>query len=212
MGSYSSALVTRKLHDKIQKKIVCPLVEAMAQRGTPYRGVLYAGLMITAAGSRYEYEEEPYVLEFNARFGDPEAQALLMRFKGDLFEPLYATATGQLATWIRGQGGLDAAMDSMWYDSHSISTTLASIGYPDAKDYKSKEIFGLDTIDALGDHVKVFHAGTRFGEGGKIFTNGGRVLSPTVLGTTHDMARILTEITIKKVNFEDMQFRDDIGL
>jgi len=169
MGSYSPApMVDAKLMDTIQREVIIPAIDAMRREGVEYRGVLYAGIMLTPAG--------PKVLEFNVRFGDPECQTLLPRIKGDVLSLLYATACGHL----------DAA-DFDWDPRPACTVVLASAGYP-GKYEKGLKITGVDEAQAMAD-VSVFHAGTKLNKDGDLVTNGGRVLSVTALGKTIEDAR-----------------------
>ncbi|HUU30478.1 MAG TPA: phosphoribosylamine--glycine ligase, partial [Phycisphaerae bacterium] len=168
MGATSPApVVSDRIQAHIEREILVPMVHGMKTEGAPYQGLLYAGIMVTAGG--------PKVLEFNARFGDPEAQPLLVRLKSDLVELLEAT--------------LDNRLDQItleWDERPAVCVVMASGGYPD-KYEKGKEITGLQAADAMQD-VVVFHAGTRE-EGGKLYTDGGRVLGVTALGATISDAR-----------------------
>ncbi|MHC4067717.1 MAG: phosphoribosylamine--glycine ligase, partial [Planctomycetota bacterium] len=155
MGAYSPAPVaTEEVLQQIEREILVPIVDGLRHDGAPYRGVLYAGLMLTAAG--------PKVLEFNCRFGDPEAQAVLLRLQSDLAEVLEATVTGRLDR-----------IELRWDPRPAVCVVMASQGYPGAYE-KGNVITGLDEVAATDD-VKVFHAGTR-SEGNVTLTNGGRVL------------------------------------
>ncbi|MHC4234231.1 MAG: phosphoribosylamine--glycine ligase, partial [Planctomycetota bacterium] len=155
----------------------------------PYRGVLYAGLMLTAAG--------PKVLEFNCRFGDPEAQAVLLRLQSDLAEVLEATVTGRLDR-----------IELRWDPRPAVCVVMASQGYPGAYE-KGKVITGLDEVAATDD-VKVFHAGTR-SEGNVTLTNGGRVLGVTALGETIGQARSRAYEAVDTIHFEGAFCRRDIA-
>src|SRR5690606_17450839 len=160
MGAYSPApVMTRELYDETIERVIWPTVRGLAARGTPYQGVLYAGLMLTATG--------PRLVEYNARFGDPETQVLGMRMKGDLLPLLYATATGTLA-----------GHEVKWIDQFALTVIMATEGYPG--DYgKGSEIRGVDTVNR--DDTMVFHAGTRR-DGERLLAAGGRVLNVTALG------------------------------
>jgi len=161
MGAYSPApVVTDALMDQITREILVPIVDGMNRNGTPYKGVLYAGVMITAGG--------PRVLEFNVRFGDPETQPILMRLKSDLLEVCLAVCEARLD---------EVTLE--WDQRPAVCVVVASGGYPD--DYeKGKIITGLDEASKIED-VVVFHAGTAV-KNGDIVTNGGRVLGVTALG------------------------------
>jgi len=191
MGSYSPApMVDAKLMDTIQREVIIPAIDAMRREGVEYRGVLYAGIMLTPAG--------PKVLEFNVRFGDPECQTLLPRIKGDVLSLLYATACGHL----------DAA-DFDWDPRPACTVVLASAGYP-GKYEKGLKITGVDEAQAMAD-VSVFHAGTKLNKDGDLVTNGGRVLSVTALGKTIEDARALAYDAVGKIHFDGMQMRRDIA-
>ena len=163
MGAYSPApVVTGDLMNQITREILVPTVDGMNRSGAPYRGVLYAGIMITGGG--------PRVLEFNVRFGDPETQPILMRLKSDLLEVLLAVCDGKLDQ-----------VTLQWDPRPAVCVVMASGGYPG--DYqKGKKITGLEQAGQLED-VLVFHAGTKK-QDGDIVTGGGRVLGVTALGET----------------------------
>jgi len=167
-----------------------PLVAGLARRGITYRGVLYAGLMITPAG--------PKVLEFNVRFGDPECQAILLRMRGDLFETMQATVDGRLAeTRIE------------WDDRVAVCVVMASEGYPG--DYeKGRVIEGLEDLRGWSNGV-VFHAGTTAGSNGEVRTSGGRVLGVTALGA--DVAAAVGEAyaAVHRIRWPGAQYRRDIA-
>jgi len=190
MGAYSPApVVTERLQAQVDREILVPMVHGMKTEGAPYNGILYAGIMATAGG--------PKVLEFNARFGDPEAQPLLIRLKTDLVEVLEATLDNRL-----DQVTLD------WDERPAVCVVMASGGYPD-KYEKGKEITGLDKAAALED-VVVFHAGTR-AEGGRIYTDGGRVLGITAIGKDIIEARDRAYAAVHAIHFHHAHWRTDIG-
>jgi len=190
MGAYSPApVVTEALMDQITREILVPVVDGMARNGTPYKGVLYAGLMITPAG--------PRVLEFNVRFGDPEAQPILARLKTDLLEVCVAVCEGKLA---------DVTLE--WDARPAVCVVMASAGYP-GKYEKGKEIKGLVEAESLED-VIVFHAGTAVRDG-EIVTNGGRVLGVTALGANIAAAKARAYEAVDKISFEGAYFRRDIA-
>ncbi|MDD5449150.1 MAG: phosphoribosylamine--glycine ligase [Candidatus Omnitrophica bacterium] len=191
MGAYSPApIVTDELFSRINEEIISPIIKGLADEGQFYRGVLYAGLMLTKEG--------PKVLEFNVRFGDPEAQAILPRLKTDLVDVIEASIDGNLGSF----GALE------WRQESCVCVVAASGGYPG--DYKKGlEIRGLEEVDALRD-VIVFHAGTRL-EDGKIVTDGGRVLGITGLGEGIENAINKAYNAVSKVSFEGMYYRKDIG-
>lgn len=198
MGAYSPApIVTRDLFKEIMDKIVCRTIDGLAKEGIDYKGVLYAGVMLT--------EEGPKTLEFNVRFGDPETQAILPRLKSDLLEVMLATSEDKLSRVLKS-GSLD------WDERACVCVICASGGYP-GKYEKGKEIYGLDEAAKAKD-VMVFHAGTKSiksGGGSKIVTNGGRVLGVTGLGNTIKDAIQKTYQAVEKIKFEGMHFRKDIG-
>jgi phosphoribosylamine--glycine ligase len=189
MGAYSPApVVTEEVHGKIMEEIMIPTIRGMASEGRPYRGVLYGGLMIK--------DDQPKVLEFNARFGDPENQPIMMRMKGDIVPLLEACIDGNL------RGPID--WDSRW----AVCVVMASKGYPGSYE-KNKVIHGLDNVAEMED-VFVFHAGTaRAGE--NIVTSGGRVLGVTALGEDVKEAIDVTYSAVKKIQWEGVYYRGDIG-
>ncbi|HWU38294.1 MAG TPA: phosphoribosylamine--glycine ligase, partial [Candidatus Acidoferrum sp.] len=190
MGAYSPAqIVTEDVHRKIMDQVMIPTIKAMTAEGRPYRGVLYAGLMIRAG--------EPKVLEFNARFGDPEAQPLLMRMDSDLLPVLEAVVDRRLH---------DAEI--RWRPDPAVCVVMVSGGYPGVHE-KGKIISGLQAAVRTKD-VMVFHAGTTLA-GDKVVTNGGRVLGVTALG--HDIADAIARVyrTVEKIHWEGVHYRSDIG-
>lgn len=190
MGAYSPApVVTDEVHRKIMERVMIPTVKAMATEGRPYRGVLYAGLMIK--------EGEPRVLEFNARFGDPEAQPLLMRMESDLLPILEAVVDRQLHE-----------VEIQWRPEPAVCVVMASGGYPGTYE-NGKVISGLSAVRPLKD-VVVFHAGTTL-HGGKVVTNGGRVLGVTALGKDIPDAIARAYRAVEKIHWEGMHYRRDIG-
>ena len=191
MGAYSPApVVTPELFKKVMDEIMKPVVEAMAKEGRPYRGVLYAGLIIK--------DGRPRVLEFNCRFGDPEAQPILMRMKTDLLDVVEAAIDGRL-----DQVRLE------WDPRASVCVVLASDGYP-GKYETGKRIEGLDKVEKMHD-VVVFHAGTRL-EDGRFVTAGGRVLGVTALGKTIEDAIKRAYRAVSRIKWDGMHYRRDIGL
>jgi phosphoribosylamine---glycine ligase len=191
MGSYSPVPGIDTAHAKaLAKAIHQPIVDELRRRGTPYHGVLYAGLMLTSNGVR--------VLEFNCRFGDPETQAILPRLNSDLVEAMERSVT---------PGGLeDYELD--WKKSWAVTVVLASHGYP-ASASKGDVITGLRSIDSL--NTEVFHAGTAL-EADRIVTAGGRVLNVTGLGETAAEARTKAYEAADKIQFDGKQMRRDIAL
>ncbi len=190
MGAYSPApVVTAALHDEIVETIVKPTIAGMASEGCPYSGILYVGLMIK--------DGRPRVVEYNARFGDPEAQPLLMRMKSDILPVLQACARGDLR-----QNSIE------WHDKAAVCVVMASGGYP-ASYAKGFQITGLDDVLAMDD-VMVFHAGTSL-ENGKIVNAGGRVLGVTGLGSTVAEAIACAYQAVAKIHWDGVHFRKDIG-
>ena len=191
MGAYSPApVITPELHDEVMQRIVYPTVKGMAAIGRPFRGVLYVGLMITEAG--------PKVVEFNCRFGDPEAQVLLPRLKSDLVPLLMACIDGTLAQQT----------DVEWYNAAAACVVMASGGYPDP--YQTGEIItGLADAAAI-EGVNVFHAGTKQ-DGENIVTDGGRVLGVTATADgLHDAIQRAYQ-GVAAIQFANAHFRNDIG-
>jgi phosphoribosylamine--glycine ligase len=190
MGAYSPApVVTDAVHERVMRQIMLPTVRGLATDGIHYRGFLYAGLMIDGAG-------QPRVIEFKCRLGDPETQPILFRLRSDLLEVLSSCFDGTL-----GEKSLD------WDSRATVGVVMASGGYPDAYD-KGKPIRGLDV--ATGADVKVFHAGTRL-QGGKVVTDGGRVLCVVGAGTTVRAACGAAYAGVRKITWDGAFYRSDIG-
>ncbi len=190
MGGYApSPYLTPKLVDRITDRILQPVIDGMRRRGTPYVGVLYAGLMLTAEG--------PQVLEFNVRFGDPETQLLMPLLETDLAEVMLACLDGHLA---------ELALS--WRPGYSVGVVLASGGYPGAYE-KGKAITGLDDAARIADTI--FHAGTQR-EGGHVLTDGGRVLAVIATEPTLEAARSQVYAAVGRIKFEGMHYRTDIAL
>jgi phosphoribosylamine--glycine ligase len=189
MGAYSPApCMTDTLCDEALEKIVKPTVKALAEMGHPYKGVLYAGLILTRRG--------PKLIEYNARFGDPETQVLMMRLQSDLLELLVASATGGLA-----------GNKVTWRNEPALTVVLCAKGYPG--DFtKGSVINGLD--QNFGKGVEVFHAGTAL-DGEFIVSNGGRVLNVTAIGATVKEAQAKAYAAVDKINWKDGFCRRDIG-
>lgn len=188
MGAYSPAPVyTPEIHEIVLKDVLEATVQAMAQEGRPFQGVLYAGLMLTEKG--------PKVLEFNARFGDPETQVVLPRLKTDLIEIIEAIIAGNLSS-----------INIEWFSEAAVCVVMAAGGYP-GKYEKGKEIKGLDDVPKK---ILVFHAGTKFANE-SIVTDGGRVLGVTALGK--DINEAIEEVYqgVKCIDFEGVHYRRDIG-
>jgi phosphoribosylamine--glycine ligase len=190
MGAYSPApVVTEEVHKRIIDEILRPLIYGMRKDGRPYRGVVYAGLMIERG--------QPKVLEFNARFGDPETQPVLMRMKGDIVPILEACIDGQLSRF-----------EMEWDPRPAVCVVMASKGYPG--DYeKGKKIEGLEEVSRMKD-IFVFHAGTAR-KNGEIVTNGGRVLGVTGLGDSIPEAIERTYQAVRRIRWEGVHYRTDIG-
>ncbi len=190
MGAYTPApVVTPELADTIMETIITPVIEAMAAEDRPYKGVLYAGLMIT--------EDGPKVLEFNARFGDPECQPLMMRLKSDFLEALLACADGTLDR-----------IELEWHDETALTVVMATQGYP-GKYENGSEIRGLDALEDM-DGVAVFHAGTK-ADGGRILAHGGRVLGITARGTSVAEAQKRAYAAVDRIDWPEGFCRRDIG-
>jgi phosphoribosylamine--glycine ligase len=190
MGAYSPApVMTPALIERTMAEIVRPTVAGMAKRGTPFKGVLYAGLMITAEG--------PKLIEYNVRFGDPEAEVLMVRLKSDLLAALLAAADGVLSNF-----------DVRWHDQVALTVVMASKGYPGAVS-RGSEIRGLDRAAAL-DGVEIFHAGTRR-EGNRILADGGRVLAVTACGATVAEAQARAYEAVDRIDWPEGFCRRDIG-
>jgi phosphoribosylamine--glycine ligase len=191
MGAYSpTPIMTEELMETIEDKILVPSIHAMKRNRKPFRGVLYAGLMLTASG--------PKVLEYNVRFGDPECQPLLMRLKSDLLDLLEAAADGRL----------DSIDPPEWDPRPAICVVMASAGYPGSYD-SGAEITGLDAADQIPD-VKVFHAGTKL-QDGRVLTNGGRVLGVTALGSSLPNAKLNAYKGVQAIRWPGAWCRKDIS-
>jgi phosphoribosylamine---glycine ligase len=189
MGAFSPApCMTNALLRKSIEKIVKPTVKALAEAGHPYKGVLYAGLILTKDG--------PKLIEYNARFGDPETQVLMLRMESDLLPLLIACADGTLDK-----------QQVRWKSDAALTVVLAAKGYP-GEYTKLNPINGLDTD--LGAGVEVFHAGTAM-QGGQLVSNGGRVLNVTAIGTTVKDAQTAAYAAVDKIDYADGFCRRDIG-
>ena len=190
MGAYSPApVVTDKMHDLIMETVMEPTVKGMAAEGRPYKGVLYAGLMIS--------DGKPKVMEFNARCGDPETQAVIPRLKSDIVPVIQAC--------------IDGTLDKVkleWIEGPAVCVVMASGGYP-VEYEKGKVISGLEDADAM-ENVTVFHAGTAK-MGDDIITNGGRVLGVTALGNDIRDAIDTAYKAVEKISFQKAYYRMDIG-
>ncbi|MCG6869921.1 MAG: phosphoribosylamine--glycine ligase [Gammaproteobacteria bacterium] len=190
MGAYSPApVVTREMHDRILSQVIEPTIRGMREDGCPYRGFLYAGLMISSDGT-------PRVLEYNCRFGDPETQPILLRLRSDLVETTLAALRGELDRTTLA-----------WDPRSALGVVMAAGGYPDA--YRNGDVIsGLDGVDS--EDIKVFHAGTRE-DGGDVVTSGGRVLCVTALGDNVTQAGQRAYAAIERIQWRDAYFRPDIG-
>ncbi|HEX8996824.1 MAG TPA: phosphoribosylamine--glycine ligase [Ktedonobacterales bacterium] len=190
MGAYSPPkFATPELLATIEERILRPTVAALAAEGSPFKGLLYAGLMITRDG--------PKVVEFNCRFGDPETQVVLPRLQGDLLALCVAVAAGRL----------DSVPAPAWSDDAACGVVVASGGYPGSYE-KGKVISGLDSLD---HDILVFHGGTRREPDGRVVTSGGRVLTVVARGATVAAARERVYANIDRVRFEGARWRRDIG-
>ena len=190
MGSYSPpGFFSAEMTEKVARDVLLPTVKAMAKEGLPYKGVLYAGLMID--------DGEPVVLEFNARFGDPETQVVLPLLKSDLVDILVAVVRGNLDR-----------VKIEWGSEYCVGVVMSSGGYPGG--YKTG--FPIQGIDSVDKDVLVFHAGTKLGNDGTIYTDGGRVL--TVVGMGGDMAEAREKVyrNIPSIHFDGGYYRKDIAL
>jgi phosphoribosylamine---glycine ligase len=190
MGAYSpAAVMTPEMTARALDEIVLPTIRAMREMGCPYRGVLYAGLMITSDG--------PKLIEYNVRFGDPECQVLMLRLMSDLVPALGAAHEGMLKTF-----------DLRWYPDAALTVVMAARGYPGAYQ-KGSVISGLGEAEKV-EGVEIFHAGTR-DERGHIVANGGRVLNVSALGKTVSEARARAYAAIDRIRWPDGFCRRDIG-
>jgi phosphoribosylamine--glycine ligase len=191
MGAYAPvATMTAAMEARVMDAIVRPTVRAMAAEGAPYKGVLFAELMVCRDG--------PKLIEFNVRFGDPECQVMMMRLKSDLVPALLAACDGELANF-----------DLRWHDHAALSVVLAAKGYPDSPQ-AGGVIRGLDRAAALPD-VKVFHAGTKRDAAGTLVAAGGRVLNVTARAATVAAAQALAYRAVDLIDFPDGCCRRDIG-
>ena len=191
MGVYSPVPIVTEDELAAMKQVMLDTVAELAAEGIDYRGCLYGGFMLTNDG--------PKVLEFNARFGDPETQVILPRLKNDLVEVMLACAEGRLDE-----------VELAWRDEWAVAVVLTSAGYPGSYE-KGKVITGIEDAEAL-EGVTVYHAGTAVREDGELVTSGGRVLAVTALGDTFEAARDLAYEACEKIDFEGKTLRRDIGL
>lgn len=191
MGVYSPVPIVTDEELAVMKQVMVDTVAELAAEGIDYRGCLYGGFMLTPEG--------PKVLEFNARFGDPETQVILPRLKNDLVDVMLACAEQRLDE-----------VELSWRDEWAVAVVLTSAGYPGSYE-KGKVITGVEDADAL-DGVTVYHAGTAVTDTGELVTSGGRVLAVTALGDTFEAARNLAYAACEKIDFEGKTLRHDIGL
>jgi phosphoribosylamine--glycine ligase len=190
MGAYSPApVMTDELNQQVMDRIIMPTVRTMAARGTPFKGVLYAGLIITDAG--------PKLIEYNVRFGDPECQVLMLRLKSDLLPALLATCDGMLGTF-----------DLRWHDDVALTVVMAAEGYPD-NPRKGTIIRGLEAASSI-EGVQIFHAGTKITHN-ELVANGGRVLNVTARGRTVAEAQTRAYEAIGLIDWPEGFCRRDIG-
>jgi phosphoribosylamine--glycine ligase len=188
MGAYAPAPVyTPEVHEAVMRDIIAPVLRGLAAEGHPYRGVLYAGLMVTAEG--------PKVLEFNCRFGDPEAQPVLMLLESDLVPILEAVVEGRLQE-----------AEVRWKEGAAVCVVMASGGYPGSY----RKGFPIEGLEEVPPDVVVFHAGTAFQEG-RLVTAGGRVLGVTAYGPDIRTAIDRAYAAVERIRFEGMHYRRDIG-
>jgi phosphoribosylamine---glycine ligase len=190
MGAYSPApVMTPQMSRRALDEIVVPTIRSMKRMGAPYKGVLYAGLMITAEG--------PKLIEYNVRFGDPECQVLMLRLKSDLVPALVAARDGMLKSF-----------DLRWHDDAALTVVMAARGYPGSY-RRGSVIEGLDAAAGV-DGVEIFHAGTRQ-VGGRLLANGGRVLNVSALGRTVGEAQARAYAAVDRIRWPDGFCRRDIG-
>jgi phosphoribosylamine--glycine ligase len=190
MGAYSPApCVTPEIAWRVMDEIILPTVRAMKAEGAPFKGVLFAGLMLTKSG--------PKLIEYNCRFGDPECQVLMMRLKSDIVPALLAVADGGLAHF-----------DLRWHDETALSVVMAAKGYPD-NPQRGSEIRGLDAAGRV-EGVTVFHAGTKR-DGARILANGGRVLNVTAMAPTVEEARRRAYAAVDAIDWPEGFCRRDIA-
>lgn len=195
MGSYSpAALIDTEMHGKIIKDIMEPTVRGMSRRGQPFKGFLYAGIMIDTVRNQL------YVLEYNVRMGDPECQPLMMRLKSDLFEYLQSTTEERL----------DSMQALEWHNEASVCVIMAARGYPGSYE-KGKRIRGLKSH--LDPATMIFHADTKRDQQNRIVTNGGRVLGVCALGITIKEAAIRAYSAVERISWgrDEQHYRTDIG-
>lgn len=201
MGAYSPVRLFETHKHAIEDQVIKPIEQALKNGTLDFKGMLFAGILVgvpaTVNGEESDSNTDlvPFVLEFNARFGDPETQALMPRLKSDILPLLWACAKGSLAS-----------EEIEWFDRASVCVVLSAESYPHSSS-KGKEI----VVGELPAGSYLFHAGTQFNDG-KLLTNGGRVLALTALGETIEKARENAYRAIKEVKFADMACRSDIAL
>jgi phosphoribosylamine--glycine ligase len=192
MGAYSPApIMDEALTETVRTTIIEPTLAAMAAEGCPFKGVLFAGLMVTDSG--------PKLLEYNVRFGDPECQVLMTRLMSDILPALIASADGVLDSF-----------DLRWYEDAALTVVMAAEGYPGAYE-KGSEIKGIDAAMAADENVTVFHAGTSLDESGKLRATGGRVLNVTARGASVKEAQARASGALDRIDWPEGFCRRDIG-
>ena len=190
MGAFSpTPHLTDELNNTIMSDIIYPTLIEMDKRGTPFQGILYAGLMLTDKG--------PKLIEYNVRFGDPECQVIMTRIKSNLFEAILAAIDHTLENF-----------HLRFYNDASMTVVMASDGYPGQ--YKNSVIKGINKANNI-PNVKVFHAGTAINKSGELISNGGRVLSVTAKAKDIQSARKIVYEAIKNIDWKDGFYRKDIG-
>jgi phosphoribosylamine--glycine ligase len=192
MGAYSPApFVDEKLNQKIIDQVILPTVAGMISEGVPYRGFLYAGLMISK-------HNEPKVLEYNCRFGDPETQPIMMRLTSDLFEMIESCFDGTIASH-----------PIEWDQRPALGVVMASSGYPES--YATGfRINGIDEMDLFNPDIKIFHSGTTI-DNNQVITHGGRVLCVTALGNNIKESKKQAYKAVKNITWGSEYYRKDIG-
>jgi phosphoribosylamine--glycine ligase len=191
MGAISPApVMSAALGERVMAEIITPTLEAMRERGTPFQGVLYAGLMITAGG--------PKLIEYNVRFGDPECQVLMLRLKSGLLPALLAAATGDLST---------VALE--WNPDVAVTAVMAANGYPG--DYRKGSVIGSLAAAENSREVTIFHAGTARGSAGELLAAGGRVLNVSATGRDAEEARTRVYRAMGLIDWPGGFYRNDIG-
>jgi phosphoribosylamine--glycine ligase len=191
MGAYSpTPVATKAVEAAIMERIIRPTIAGMATEGRPFKGVLFAGIMVTKDG--------PKLIEFNVRFGDPECQAIMLRMKSDLLPALMAARDGTLATF-----------DLRWFDDTALVVVMAANGYPDKP--QTRTVIGKLDAAAKIEGVTVFHAGTKRSESGAVTASGGRVLGVSALGKTVEQARERAYRAVDAINWPGGFCRHDIG-